>query len=58
MTHDELLKRAKSAVEALFSDKSIAKEETIISLSEIQSDIEMYIMALEEDIEREESMED
>jgi hypothetical protein len=52
LKQEELKKKAKDAIGALFSDKSVSLETTLDSMEELASDIEANIMALKDDIER------
>lgn len=49
MTHDELVKRAKQAIEAVFADRSVSPEETRESLEELQGEIEIWVDSLPSD---------
>lgn len=45
---NQLMEEAEKAIDAVFSDTSVSKEETINRLEEISSDIEMKIRSLRE----------
>jgi len=53
MTLEEKLDAAKKAAETLFGDLTYSKEETKDALEELASDIEGYLMALDEELEAE-----
>ncbi len=46
MTHDELLDAAKEAADALFSDKSVSREQTKESLEDLAGHIEIMVDTL------------
>ncbi len=48
--HMELILNAKTAIERIYSDTVVTKEETIDSLSEIMEDITQRIETLQEEI--------
>ena len=50
MDHIELIHNAKTAIDKVFSDDSISKEETLESLEEIADELESYIVTLENEI--------
>lgn len=49
MTHDELVKAAKKAINRVFSDTSVSREETINSLKDLSEEIDVLIDAAESD---------
>jgi hypothetical protein len=51
--HTELKETASQAISALHGDTSVSKRQTVESLEELQSDLEMFIAAVKEDIENE-----
>lgn len=51
MTHDQLIQKAKEAIEVLFSDTSVGLETTKDDLEALVEDIEMRIEAIRCDME-------
>lgn len=49
--HDDLVNAAKRAIERLFSDTSVDKEETRRSLEDLQGYIDILVESLESDME-------
>ena len=47
MTHEELLKRAKEAINGVFSDTSVSKEQAAESLQQLIDEIDILLEALE-----------
>lgn len=47
----ELYSKAEAAIEELFSDTSVSLQQAIENLEELKGTIDMYISALEEDME-------
>lgn len=54
MTHEELVRQAKDAIQAVFSDRSVPRSVVSDSLDELADDAETYLNALDEDRHREE----
>jgi len=46
MTHDQLVDLAKEAVENVLEDKTVDDEQRVISLTELQDDINSYLYSL------------
>lgn len=53
MKHAELVTEAKEAVNKVFGDTSVPKEQTILSLQDIKSNIDISITAIQSDIDEE-----
>jgi hypothetical protein len=53
MDNDELLEKAKSAIDNLFSDTSVSRAKCRENLEDLQSEIETKLDALRADDERE-----
>lgn len=51
MTHDELVKSAKGAIEALFADTSVPQFETRSALETLAADIQSMIDSINDDDE-------
>ena len=43
MSHDELVNRAKQAIDIVFSDRSVSREQTRESLEEIEDELQTLI---------------
>jgi hypothetical protein len=48
-SHDDLVEKAKEAVNRVFGDRSVSRTETKESLGDIVSDIEIMLDTLEDD---------
>jgi len=46
MSHKDLVENAKAAIGAVFSDTSVKKEVTILSLSDLAGTVEDYLKSL------------
>jgi len=52
MGNDELLEKAKKAIDDFFSDSSVSAQVTLDGLEDLQSDISIKVEALQHDIAR------
>ncbi len=50
MSHAELVKAAKDAIEALFADRSVSPEQSADDLEELAADIDSMIDAIKADL--------
>lgn len=55
MRHNELVKRATDAIEAVFSDTSVATVVTRASLRKLQEEIEVRLVGLQEEAAEDEA---
>lgn len=47
MNHDELMAKAKKAIQDVFGDQSVSQSQTLASLEDLQTDIGAMVMTLE-----------
>lgn len=48
--HDDLVKAARDAINAVFGDRSVPPETTVESLEDLAADIEANVTAIEDDL--------